>query len=324
MEATKSLGWSSFLRGQVSNADVVDGFSPARVVAVHRGGLLVSDGSTEQFIPNSGRWFVGNPINRPSVGDWVLVDPASTTIVRLIDRTNVLCRRIRRSDTAQVIAANVDVIFAVFSCNQDFNESRLERYLTLAETSNAEAHIVLTKVDLYDEFESYVKRAEGIAFGVPVHAVNSLDKTTVEELREELPVSRTGIFVGSSGVGKSTIINTLVGTHTQRTHAVRVRDARGRHTTSSRRLLRIPEGGMVVDVPGTRTIELVGDVANLPKTFPDIEELISGCRYANCSHRSEQGCLIQASIEQGSLDRRRFRNYSMLVQSTTRRSDESR
>lgn len=313
MTVNSKFGWTDDLAQEVSEEEAKSGLVPARVVAEHRQGIVVDDGTQEHFLPNLGRWLHNTREDRPVVGDWVLLERPHPHVRRRLPRKNMLQRSGRGGSRTQSIAANVDIVFPVFSCNEDFNESRLERYLTLAEISDVEAKIVLTKTDLNPDYPLYVARAKKVACDTPVLAVNALARTELKAIAESLGKSRTGIFVGSSGVGKSTLVNTLAQSQMQRTSEVRARDSRGRHTTASRSLLRMPFGGLIVDVPGTRELVPAARASELPRTFPEIEDRIGQCQFSNCSHVSEPGCKIREAIENGEFDHRRFRNYQMLV-----------
>ena len=313
MSDIEQFGWTVAFAQHINEEERAMQLRPARVVAEHRRGVVVNDGTDERFILSKGRWFHGSRQNRPTVGDWTLVGETNPDFHRLIQRKNLLQRAGKRLDQPQSIAANIDFVFPVFSCNEDFTESRLERYLALAEIAGAEAKVVLTKCDLCPEFANFVARAKNVAFGIQVLAVNSHDPGALKELSDCLAPSLTGIFVGSSGVGKSTLANTLIGSRIQLTQEVRASDSKGRHTTASRALLRLPLGGLIVDVPGTRELAPATSVRALPRTFPDIEEKIGQCKFSNCQHISESGCKILEAIEMGEFDQRRFSNYLRLV-----------
>ncbi|MCY4144182.1 MAG: ribosome small subunit-dependent GTPase A [Gammaproteobacteria bacterium] len=313
MKSIGNYGWTQDLAQEITKEELDAGHVPARVVAEHRQGIVVHDGNEEHFLPNLGRWLHGAREERPLVGDWVLLTEPYPHVQRLLSRRNALQRGSKDMSKAQNIAANVDIVFPVFSCNDDFNESRLERYLALAEIANAESKILLTKTDIYPEYGLFLERAKKVAGDTQVLAVNAHVRSQLRDIAESLPPTRTGIFVGSSGVGKSTLVNTLAQTHLQLTKEVRESDSKGRHATVSRSLFRLPFGGLVVDVPGTRELVPAMRVNELPRTFPEIEEWIRQCQFSNCSHVSEPGCKILEAFENGELDQRRFRNYQMLV-----------
>lgn len=306
-------GWTDDLVQEVRKDEAKSGLVPARVVAEHRQGIAVHDGDQEHFLPNLGRWLHDAREDRPVVGDWVLLEEPYPHVRRRLPRRNLLQRMGKGGSGIQNIAANIDIVFPVFSCSEDFNESRLERYLALAEISDVEAKIVLTKTDVSPDYPLYVARAKKVACDTLVLAVNAHVRAELNAIAASLRQSRTGIFVGSSGVGKSTLVNTLAQSQLQRTTEVRSSDSKGRHTTASRSLLRMPFGGLIVDVPGTRELVPAARAGELPRTFPEIEDRIHLCQFSNCSHVSEPGCKIREAIENGEFDQRRFRNYQMLV-----------
>ena len=289
--------------------DVEPNSHPARVIAEHRNGIVVDDGAHEQFIPSQGRWFHGAEDRRPIVGDWVLLSNKGDYIQRLLERKNKLQRASTRTASAQAIASNIDIMFIVFSCENTFSESRLERYLALGEVSRVEIAVVLTKIDLNRNYASYVERARKVTFETPVFPVNALDISLLDEIVSLFVGTPTGIFVGTSGVGKSTLINTMIGSQVLHTQSVRIADSKGRHTTTSRNLIRLPFGGLAIDVPGTRELQLATRPAGLPLTFPDVEAAIESCRFANCRHGSEPGCAVRDALESGDFDQRRLENY---------------
>ena len=200
-----------------------------------------------------------------------------------------------------MLAANVDAVFLVMSLNEDFNVRRLERYLTMAWESGAQPVIVLTKTDLCPDFELRVLEVEAIAFGVPVHAISSLTGDGLDLVRAHLSPGRTIALLGSSGVGKSTLVNTLAGEELLATQEIREDDGEGRHTTTHRQLVLLPGGGLVLDTPGMRELQLWESSDGLAETFGDVEELAAQCRFSDCAHRTEPGCAVQAALEDGTL-----------------------
>jgi ribosome biogenesis GTPase len=212
----------------------------------------------------------------------------------------------------QVLAANIDTVFLVSGLDGDYNVRRLERYVTVAWDSGAVPVIVLNKADLRDDIEEVVEEVESVAFGVPVLALSAAENTGMEQLTEYIKPGKTAAFLGSSGVGKSTLINRLLGEEKLKTTEVREDDQRGRHTTTHRELLLLPEGGIVIDTPGMRELQLWADDEGLSRTFPDIEALFEQCRFRDCTHNSEPGCAVKQALDDGSLDRKRYQNYLKL------------
>ena len=271
------LGWRHFFQQQLS-LDEHETLSPARVMTVERStlGLSVDGGSLVAELELA--WQQRPHEDRPTVGDWVLID-ADHRLQRLLDRQSVFKRKAagERADV-QLIGANVDTLFVVTSCNADFNLSRLERYLALALDARVTPVIVLTKADL-EPSANYIDQARTLRNDLDVVAVNALNPEHIEPLRAWCTQGQTVALVGSSGVGKSTLLNTLMGTAVQATGAIRTDDAKGRHTTTSRSLHLLPDGGLVLDSPGMRELKLTDVAAGLAGLFEDIEALAEDCRF---------------------------------------------
>ena len=295
-----TLGWSSRFSQHVAPAD--EKLAPVRVIAQHRHTLIVHDGKSEFELPPLGKWFRDNQSTQPSVGDWLLMLPRVSKIQRLV--------KARR--TVQVIAANVDLLIVVVACNSDFTESKLERYLALAEASGVDAHVVFSKKDLNPAYAEIVALAKPLLYDVDYTAVNCLDAHTLGDIRALFAKQITGLVVGSSGVGKSTLTNSLVGSSVQTTQQTRAKDERGRHTTSARRLVQIPTGGLIIDVPGIRELALTGVADSLPRTFPDIEILARECEYGDCAHDQEPRCSVRKAVLEGAIEERRLSNYKRI------------
>jgi ribosome biogenesis GTPase len=253
----------------------------------------------------------------PAVGDWVAVrkrpDQHQGAIVAVLPRRSHFSRKAAGNVTdEQVVAANVNVIFIVMSLDADFSLRRLERYLLLARESGSAPVILLTKPDLSGDVPSREAEVVSLAGDVPVHVVSPKQRHGIDRVAAYLTPGRTGALLGSSGVGKSTIINRLVGENVQKTRAVRAADSKGRHTTTHRELVVLPSGGLIIDTPGMRELQLwdVGDAVG--ETFDDVEALAPGCHFTNCRHRDEPRCAVKAAVEDGRLAPGRLASYLKL------------
>jgi len=251
----------------------------------------------------------------PVVGDFVMLDRKSDEkgnliVHKVLTRTSSFERSaVGIKNQAQVIAANIDIVFICMSLNKDYNLSRLERYLSLSWNSRAETVIVLTKSDLCDNLPKVLDEISSVALGTEVIVTTSKSEDSCKQIFKYLKKGCTASFIGSSGVGKSTLINCLAGKEIMSTSGLR-NDDKGRHTTTRRELVILPQGGIVIDTPGMRELGL--ESANLSKSFEDIEALAQNCRFSNCSHSSEPGCAVLEAIGDGRLDARRFENYKKL------------
>jgi ribosome biogenesis GTPase len=252
----------------------------------------------------------------PVTGDWVAVAarPAegSATIHHLLPRRTAFTRKAVGRGGGQIVAANVDVALLVASLNQDLNARRIERYLVMAWESGASPAVVLTKADLCADREARKAEIEAGAPGVPVHVVSAVTGEGLAALSASLPPGQTAALLGSSGVGKSSLVNALAGRAVMATQAIREHDARGRHTTTHRELVLLPSGRLVLDTPGMRELGLWEADAGVGTTFADIEALIAECRFRDCGHKSEPGCAVQSALAEGRLDAARWRSYGKL------------
>ena len=303
--SSESLGWRPFFQAQL---DVDCELTPARVLNVHRGRIDVAQERGEQGLSLS-----GNSAKLDiTVGDWVLVDATGPNVRARLDRFAAFQRKAAgTSGDLQTIAANVDTLFIVSSANRDFNVARLERYLAIAEDAGAFPVVVITKADTVTSVDDYVAAATPLAPGLLVEALDARDPEAVAVLRPWCATGQTVALLGSSGVGKSTLINTLADAG-QATRQVRQDDQRGRHTTTSRSMHRLPHGGWLIDTPGMRELKLVDVGEALDEVFSDISALASRCRFTDCSHTSEPGCAVLGAIASGELDQKRLRRYRKL------------
>jgi ribosome biogenesis GTPase len=276
-----------------------EGCTPARVGAVHRGAYLLITESGEVEAEASGRMFYeGDEL--PVTGDWVALRPGGRLIESVLPRRSSFRRRNPGTRVeVQVLAANLDLLFLVAGLDGDFNLRRLERYLVLAAECGCRAVVVLNKADLCTDLQGAVCAAESL--GAPVVAVSATRGDNVEALSGEARPGTTAAFLGSSGAGKSTLVNALIGSTVQATRPVREHDSRGRHTTTQRELIMLPEGWMVIDMPGLREVALWANDDGLAGAFADVEELASQCRFRDCTHQSEPGCAVRDSMDDARL-----------------------
>jgi ribosome biogenesis GTPase len=295
----EALGWSQHFADAFAPYEA-EGLVPGRVAVQERGAVVLF--TTAGTVQARGH---------AVTGDWVAFDGERGEIRAVLPRRTRFARKEPWLTEEQVVAANVDAAFLVTDCGRDLKPRRLERYLTAAWDSGADPVIVLTKADLAENVSESVAEAEAVAFGVPVHAVSSVSGEGLEELETYLASGRTVALLGSSGVGKSTLANRLLGEELLATAAVR-RDGGGRHTTTHRELVQLPGGGLLLDTPGMRELQLWADESALEETFADVAELAAQCRFSDCGHGSEPGCAVRAALAEGTLPEVRWESYSKL------------
>jgi ribosome biogenesis GTPase len=312
------LGWNADFQAEFDKLSWPE-LAPARVSSVMKGHFRVWSDTGERLSTLAGRLLFQAKCSSdlPAVGDWVAIEARAgesrAIIHKVLQRKTTISRKTAgRVAEEQIIAANVDTVFVVSALNQEFNARRLERYVALVWDSGARPVVLLNKADLCNEVAMRVTEAELIAPGADVHAISAEEGAGFEALLEFLLPGRTCAFIGSSGVGKSTIINRLLGHEVQSTLPVRGRDDRGRHSTTSRQMFLLSAGGLVIDTPGMRELQLWGAEAGLSTAFDDIDELAAQCRYRDCTHESEPGCAVRGAVDEGTLDGARLANFLKL------------
>ena len=319
------LGWDTFFQKHFEKQKM-PGSIPARVTSESKGSyqLFSQYGELTAKISGKMRYNAGAENQYPAVGDWViikpLIDEQKGIIHDILPRRSKFSRKVAGERTEeQVVSANIDTVFIVSSLDggRNFNLRRIERYLTLAWSSGATPVIVLNKIDLCHDIDVYVRNVEAIAPIVTILPVSAKERLGLDALKNFLSRGRTVAFLGSSGVGKSALINALLGVEKQSTSAVREDDRMGRHTTTKRELILLPGGGMVIDTPGMREIQMWAGEEDLLGTFYDIETLANGCRFSNCSHNAESGCAVKTAIDNGELDPARLESYHKLQKELT-------
>lgn len=311
-----SIGWNERLAAAFASHREA-GLEPARVVREERGRYLLLGEAGESAGELAGRLRheARARADLPAVGDWVAVRPGSPVamIVAVLPRASAFLRKVAGETTGeQVVAANVDTVFLMAGLDGDLNLRRMERYLTAAWESGAAPVVVLNKLDLTGDGDARIAEVEALAMGVPVVAVSALERRGLEALAPWLAAGRTVALLGSSGVGKSTLVNALLDEERQATGAVREDDSRGRHTTTHRELVPLPGGALLLDTPGMRELQLWGDESGLDEAFADIAALAQDCRFRDCGHAGEPGCAVQAAVDRGGLDAPRLASWHKL------------
>jgi ribosome biogenesis GTPase len=309
-----ALGFGPFFQQQLHD----DGAIPARIAAEHRGAYEVWSATGTGRAQLAGRLRLElEDAGAPGVGDWVAVKdapgPDHTTIIeRVLERRTVFTRGAAgRQARAQVVAANVDLVFAVCGLDADFNVRRIERYLARIWASGAQPFVILNKVDICAAPQTRVAEVERHVVGVPVHVISALHSVGLEAVRGWIHGGMTVALVGSSGAGKSTLVNALLEEERMRTAEVRASDGRGCHVTTRRQLVLLPDGGLLLDTPGMRELQLL-DEDGIDTVFGDIAALASRCRFRDCRHDTEPGCAVKEAVESGALDADRFEHYRKL------------
>ena len=309
------LGWTAFFQSQIE-IEEIETVTPLRVTEVHRNSILATGADGPTRLPMTGDL----ADHGVAVGDWLIIDTASEHPLRVLERTSLLSRASGDGVSAQLIAANVDTLFIVSSCNADFNIARLERYLALARQAEIEPVVILTKADLCDDPADYQRQAEEGLPGVLVETLVATDPDVAERLAPWCSKGHSVALLGSSGVGKSTLINALSGAEAL-TQDIRKDDSKGRHTTTRRSMYRTPAGGWVIDTPGMRSLRLTDVAEGVGMVFADVAELATQCKFRDCAHDTEPGCAIQAAIAAGDLDAARLMRWQKLLREDQRHTE---
>ena len=327
----EQLGWTERLAEAFRELQRPD-WMPARIVRLERGVAHVrtSDGEVAARVGGRISHHADDPGERPAVGDWVAVTPetdAGEALVRarLPRRTRFLRQAAGRTSEPQVLAANLDTLLIVCGLDGDFNPRRIERYLALARAGGVDPVVVLNKTDLCDDLETKLAEARAAAPGVPVVAIGAKEGRGLDALEPWLERGTTLALVGSSGVGKSTLVNQLLGEDRVRTGEVRASDDRGRHTTTRRELFVLPGGALWIDTPGLRELQLSADTEDVGSAFPEIEQVAEGCKFRDCEHGNEPGCAVREASDAGTLDPARIEAWARLRREAVneqRRKDE--
>ncbi|MEW6495959.1 MAG: ribosome small subunit-dependent GTPase A [Cyanobacteriota bacterium] len=314
------LGWNSFFSEQIPSY-LLSGYTVGRVALEYKNTyILYSEiGELSAEVAGKMRHQASGRIDFPAVGDWAAItvrsDEHKATIHEVLPRKSKFSRKIAGALTQeQIVATNIDTVFLVSGLDLDFNLRRIERYLILIWESGANPVIVLNKADLCNEIEHRRAQVESIAPGVPIIILSALENKGLNALTSYLNKGQTVALIGSSGVGKSTLTNQLAGQAIQGVQSVRPDDHRGRHTTTHRELIILPSGGLLIDTPGMREIQMWSGNEGLQETFADITSTATLCRFRDCQHQNEPGCAVQQAIRDGLLDARRFHNYQKLQQ----------
>lgn len=303
------------------NPDNCEG-TVARIMAVHRERFeIVSEYGFSSAIIKSSVNYNGGFEEYPTVGDFVIItyNPYGESLIMKTLRRKTFFERKNPTPGggAQAVAANFDYVFIMQSLNHDINLGRIERYLSLAYESGAVPVILLTKADLCDDAQSIISEIENVAYGVGIYKISCVTGEGLEELSAYVKNGKTIVFLGSSGIGKSTLLNTLAKSDIMKVNSIREDDSKGRHTTTHRQLIRLENGAMIIDTPGMRELGMCNVTSGFSQAFDDVESFLGKCRFSDCTHTTEPGCAIKEAIKNGELSQERFESYNALVSENT-------
>jgi len=280
--------------------------------------IITTEGEITANLSNSYINSIKSKLELPSVGDWVCLKQIDEfrpfQIIKLIPRKNKLSRKVSGTKSEeQIIASNIDIVFIVTSADQDFNIRRLERYLAIINEIGAQPIIILNKIDINNDYKQYILEIKKNLPEITKLSISAITMENIDEVKQFIKPGITIVLVGSSGVGKSTLINNLLGYKRQAVGKIREKDSKGRHVTTSRELIMMPNGGMLIDNPGLRELQLWSSELGISKTFEDIDELSRQCRFTNCTHNTEPGCIVKKAIEIGQISQERVDSYKKLL-----------
>lgn len=313
-----ALGWSAFFEAQLNQNPPEPGGVVGRVIEVQRDLVLLATPHGEVWAALAGRFRhdVARAADLPAVGDFAVArhrpGDDRALLVRLLDRKSVFSRKAPETGVEQTIVANVDVALIVAAAGHDLNVRRVERYLAMAWESGALPVVVITKADLADDVDAAVVEVESASPGVRVIVTSAVGGVGIDRLRGLIGAGETAVLLGSSGAGKSTLVNAMVGSAVQYVSTVSGHRDKGRHTTTARRLIALDGGGMIIDTPGLRELQLLDVEEGVSRTFEDVERLVARCRFTDCQHRTEPDCAVRAALQSGQLDADRFNSYRKL------------